>query len=51
MLNHNYKIICNDHELVKIFNEYYINIIGKSGGEKTTNKTKEHSFDNDKTSS
>ena len=48
MLNHNNKIICNDHELVKGINEYYINIIEKSGGEKPPNKTKEHSFDNDK---
>ena len=48
MLNHNNKIICNDHELVKSINEYYINIIEKSGGEKPPNKTKEHSFDNDK---
>ena len=38
----------NDHELVKVFNEHYINIIEKSGGEKLTNITKEHSFDNDK---
>ena len=48
MLNHNNKIICNDHELVKIFNEHYINIIEKSGGEKPTNITEEYSFDNDK---
>ena len=48
MLNHNNKIICNDHELVKVFNEHYINIIEKSGGEKSTNITKEYSFDNDK---
>ena len=27
MLNHNNKIICNDHELVKLFNKHYINII------------------------
>ena len=37
MLNHNNKIVCNDHELVKVFNEHYINIIEKSGGEKPTN--------------
>ena len=48
MLNHNNSIICNDHELVKIFNEHYINIIEKSGGEKPTNITEEYSFDNDK---
>ena len=48
MLNHNNKIICNDHELVKVFNEHYINIIVKSGDEKLTNITEEYSFDNDK---
>ena len=48
MLNYNNKIICNDHELVKVFNEHYINIIEKSGGEKPTNITEEYSFDNDK---
>ena len=49
MLNHNKKIICNDHELmIKVFNKHYINIIEKSGGEKRTNKIKEYSFDNDK---
>ena len=48
MLNHNNKIICNDHELVKIFNEHYINIIEKSCGKKPTNITEEYSFDNDK---
>ena len=48
MLNHNNKIICNDHELVKVFNEHYINIIEKSGGEKSTNITKEYNFDNEK---
>ena len=48
MLNHNNTIICNDHELVKVFNKHYINIIEKSGGEKATNLTKEYSFDNDK---
>ena len=51
MLNHNNKIVCNDHELVKVFNEHYINIIEKSGGEKFTNITKEYSFDNDKQAS
>ena len=40
MLNHNNK--------VKVFNEHYINIIEKLGGEKPTNITKEYSFDNDK---
>ena len=39
MLNHINKIVCNDHELVKVFNEHYINIIEKSGGEKPTNIT------------
>ena len=48
MLNHNNKIICNDHELVKVFNEHYINIIVKSGDEKLTNITEKYSFDNDK---
>ena len=48
MLRHNNKIICNDHELVKIFNEHYINFIEKLGEEKPTNITKEYSFDNDK---
>ena len=48
MLNHNNKIVCNDHELIKVFNEHYINIIEKPGGEKFTNITKEYSFDNDK---
>ena len=48
MHNHNNKIICNDHELVKVFNEHYINIIGKSGGEKPTNIIKEYNLDNDK---
>ena len=48
MLNHNNKIICNDHELVKVFNEHYINVIEKQGGEKPTNITKEYNFDNDK---
>ena len=47
MLNHNNKIISNDHELVKVFNEYYI-IIKKLGGEKPTNITKEYTFDNNK---
>ena len=47
VLNHDNKIICNDHELVKVLNEYYINIIEKSGDEKPTNITKEYSFDND----
>ena len=27
MVNHNNKIIYNDHELVKVFSEHYINII------------------------
>ena len=48
MHNHNNKIICNDHELVKVFSEHYINIIGKSGGEKPTNIIKEYNLDNDK---
>ena len=48
MLNHNDKIICNDHELVKVFNEHYINIIEKSGGERPTSTTEEYSFENDK---
>ena len=48
MLNHNNKIISNDHEPVKVFNEHYINITEKSVGEKLTNITKEYSFDNEK---
>ena len=48
MLTHNNKIVCNDHEPVKVFNEHYINIIEKPGGEKSINITKEYSFDNDK---
>ena len=48
MLNHNNKITSNDHEIVKVFNEHYINIIEKSGLEKPTNTTKEYSLDNDK---
>ena len=46
MLNHNNKIVCNDHELVKVFNEHYIDIIEKSGGEKPTSITEEYSFEN-----
>ena len=48
MLNHSYKIICNDHELVKIFKENYINITEKSDHEKPTKITKEYNFVNDK---
>ena len=48
MLSHNNNIICNDHELAKIFNEHYINFIEKISGEKSTNITKEYGFDNDK---
>ena len=48
MLNHNNKVISNDHELVKVFNEHYINIIEKLGGGKPTNITKKYCFDNDK---
>ena len=47
MLNHNNQIISNDHELVKVFNEHYINIIEKLRGEKSK-ITKEYRFDNDK---
>ena len=46
MLSHNNKIVCNDHELVKVFNEHYIDIIEKSGGEKPTSITEEYSFEN-----
>ena len=42
ILNHDDKIICKDHELVKVFNKHYINIIEKLGGEKPTNITREH---------
>ena len=38
----------NEHELVKVFNKHYINIIEKSGGQKPTNKAKSHTTDNDK---
>ena len=48
MLNYNDKIICNDHELVKVFHEHYINTIEKSDGEKPNYITKKYSFDNDK---
>ena len=48
MLSHNIKIICNDYELVKVFNEHNINVIEKSDGEKPTNKTEQYSFDNNK---
>ena len=41
MLNHNNKIICNDHELFKIFNLHCFNII-----EKPTNIIKEYNLDN-----
>ena len=47
MLNHNNQIISNDHELVKVFNEHYINIIEKLSSEKSK-ITKEYRFDNDK---
>ena len=40
MLNHNNKIICNDQQLIKVFNEHYINIIQKSGDEKPIIKPK-----------
>ena len=42
------KIICNDHELVKVLNKHYVDIIQKLGGERRTNITKEYSFYNDK---
>ena len=29
VFNRNNKIICDDHELVEVFNEYYINVIEK----------------------
>ena len=48
ILNHNNKIVCNDHKLSKVFNKHYINIIEKSGGEKPTSITEEYGFDNDK---
>ena len=48
MLNDNNKIVCNDHKLVEVFNEDYINIIEKSSGETPTNITEGYSFDNDK---
>ena len=48
MLNRNNNIVCNDNELVKVFNEHYINIIEKSGDENPTDITEEYSSDNDK---
>ena len=48
MLNRNNNIVCNDNELVKVFNEHYINIIEKSVDENPTDITEEYSFDNDK---
>ena len=48
LLNHNNKIICNDHKLVKVFSKHYINIIETMSDEKPTNITKECSFHNDK---
>ena len=41
MLSHNSKIICNDHELVKVFSEHYSKIIEKLSGPKPINITKE----------
>ena len=48
MLIHDKKIISNENELVKVFNKHYINIIDKSGGQKTTNIAKSRTIDNDK---
>ena len=48
MLSHNNKIICNDHELVKVYNEHYINLLKNRVVKKPTNITEEYSFDNDK---
>ena len=42
------KIITNEHELVKVLNKHYINIIEKSGCQKPTNTAKSHTIDNDK---
>ena len=48
MLIQDKKIISNENELVKVFNKHYINIIDKSGGQKTTNIAKSRTIDNDK---
>ena len=47
MLNDNNMIICNHHELVKVFNEHCINVIQKLSSEKAITKRKKISFDND----
>ena len=41
-------IISYENELVKVFNNYYISIIEKSGGQKPTNIAKRNSIDNDR---
>ena len=48
MLIQDKKIISNENELVKVFNKHYVNIIKKSGGQKTTNIAKGRTIDNDK---
>ena len=47
MLIQDKKINSNKHKLVKVFNKHYINIIEKSGGQKSTNTAKNHTIDND----
>ena len=42
------RLLCNDHELVILFNEHYISIIKRISDEKPTNITKVYYFDNDK---
>ena len=48
MLLNSFQIILDNHELVKVFSEHYINVIDKLGGEKPTNITQEYSFKADK---
>ena len=48
MLVQDKKIISHEHELIKIFNKHYINIIEKSGGQKPSNTAKNHTIDNNK---
>ena len=48
MLIQGENIISTEHELVKVFNRHFINIIEKSGGQKPTNITKSYTVENDK---
>ena len=40
MLIQDKKIVSNEHEVVKVLNKHYINIIEKSGHQKPTNTAK-----------